>query len=104
MFKLIFFVPTSDAHKVKEAIFKTGAGSLGKYSHCSFESKGIGQFKPLAGSSPTIGAVGQLERVEELRVEILCSPENIQAAVGALKSSHPYEEPAFEVYKVETQF
>ena len=101
MYKLIFYVPENDAELVKESVFKTGAGTLGNYSHCSWETKGLGQFKPLTGSNPTIGSQNKLEKVEELRVEILCSNENIKAAVHALKDSHPYEEPAFEVISIE---
>ena len=102
MFKLVFFVPLDDAEKVKSAIFKTGAGSIGNYSHCSFETQGVGQFKPLSGSNPAIGKQDHLERVTELRVEILCTQNQIQLAVDALKISHPYEEPAYEVYKLES--
>ena len=101
MFKLIFFVPKLNAESVKSSIFKTGAGKLGNYSHCSFEMSGTGQFKPLQGSNPTIGQVDKIEKVDELRIEILCSPDNIDQAIAALKSSHPYEEPAYEVYKLE---
>lgn len=100
MFKLVFFVPLNDAEKVKEAIFNTGAGSLGNYSHCSFEVKGTGQFKPLSGSHPTIGKLNETHRVEELRVEILCEKKDLKEAINALKKSHPYEEPAFEVYEL----
>ena len=104
MYKLIFFVPINSATVVKDAIFSTGAGSLGNYSHCSFESKGVGQFKPLAGSSPSIGSIDEIERVDELKIEILCSENNIKEAIQSLKISHPYEEVAYEVYKVLQEF
>lgn len=98
MFKLIFFVPVEAAEKVKSAIFETGAGKIGNYSHCSFETKGFGQFKPLPGSNPTIGNHNEIERVQELKVEILCTPNQLEAAINSLKEYHPYEEPAYEVY------
>jgi hypothetical protein len=101
MYKLIFFVPKPDAERVKKAIFTTGAGSIGNYQNCSFETSGIGQFIPLQGSKATIGEVDKLERVEELKVEILCSYENVSKSVKCLKESHPYEEPAYEVIKLE---
>lgn len=101
MYKLIFYVPTKDSEVVKESIFATGAGSIGNYSHCSWETEGVGQFMPLEGSSPKIGSQNKIEKVQELRVEILCEESNIQAAVDALNTSHPYEEPAYEVISIQ---
>jgi hypothetical protein len=98
---MVFYVPVKMSEKVKNAVFETGAGALGNYSHCSFEVRGTGQFKPLKGSNPTIGEQDKIELVEELRVEILCDSNNIQSAVNALKEAHPYEEPAYEIYKIE---
>ncbi|MFO7649271.1 MAG: NGG1p interacting factor NIF3, partial [Halomonas campaniensis] len=59
-------------------------------------------FRPLAGANPHIGRVGDLERVEELKVELVCEDRLIREAVAALKAAHPYEEPAFDVWKLET--
>ncbi len=103
-YKLIFFVPKESANLVKKTIFATGAGCIGNYSHCSFETLGMGQFKPLHGSSPAIGSQDKLETVQELKVEILVLENQMQGALAALKNSHPYEEIAFEVYKIEDQF
>jgi hypothetical protein len=100
-YKLIFFVPIAAKEIVKEAVFTTGAGELGNYARCSFETQGIGQFLPLIGASPALGQPLTLTKVEEVKVEILCHENNIQAALDALKASHPYEEPAFEVVKLE---
>ncbi len=97
-YKLVFFVPENVVEEVKKAIFATGAGSLGNYAKCSWQTLGVGQFLPLDGAHPTIGEVDTVERVREWRVEILCSAETIKEAVTALKAEHPYEEPAFEVY------
>ncbi len=101
MYKLIFFVPKDDAERVKKAVFKTGAGKLGNYDNCSFETTGVGQFRPVEGSNPSIGELNKLEKVIELKVEILVSPENISNSIKELKNSHPYEEPAYEVIKLE---
>jgi len=100
MYKLIFYVPKADAQSVKKAIFATGAGSLGNYSECSFEVEGAGQFRPNSKANPAIGRSNKLEKVIELKVEILCTEENISNSVEALRKSHPYEEPAFEIIKV----
>lgn len=101
MYKLIFYVPKQQAEPVKTAIFATGAGQIGHYSHCSWETEGVGQFKPLTGANPSLGEVGELEKVSELRVEILCLEANIRAAISAMKQSHPYEEVAYEVVSIE---
>lgn len=102
MYKLAFFVPVQDAEAVKEAVFATGAGRIGDYEACCFQTLGSGQFRPLAGANPHIGTVGDLARVEELKVELVCEDALIQAAVAALKLAHPYEEPAYDVWRLET--
>ena len=101
MYKLIFYTPKDEAEKVKEAIFATGAGSIGNYAKCSWQTEGIGQFLPLAGSKPTLGTQGEIEQVAELRVEILCTENNIRAAIAAMKEAHSYEEVAYEVLSIE---
>ncbi|KAK8108460.1 GTP cyclohydrolase 1 type 2/Nif3 [Apiospora sp. TS-2023a] len=105
-FKLVFFTPPSAAAACKRAIFAAGAGRYpgpGGYTECAWTSSlGTGQFRPGDAANPHIGAVGQLEEVEEARVETLCVGEDtVKKAVAALKEAHPYEEPAYEVYKLE---
>lgn len=101
MYKLAFFIPVDAAEDVKEAVFESGAGRIGDYEACCFQTRGTGQFRPLDGADPHIGRVGQLERVDELKVELVCRDERIHAAVAALKLAHPYEEPAYEVWRLE---
>lgn len=98
MYKLCFYVPSSDIEKVKNAIFESGAGKVGNYSHCSWQTLGEGQFLGNAGSQPAIGQQGQLEKVSEYKVEMVCDDQHIHAAIQALKQSHPYEEPAYQVF------
>lgn len=100
MYKLAFFVPVEDAEAVKEAVFATGAGRIGDYEACCFQTRGTGQFRPLEGADPHIGRVGDLERVEELKVELVCEGGRIREAVAALKAAHPYEEPAYDVWSL----
>ncbi|KAI9760791.1 MAG: putative ATP-dependent RNA helicase dhr2 [Chaenotheca gracillima] len=105
-FKLIYTVPHGHLEDTKNAIFRAGAGTYpgGKYSRVSFETSGIGQFLPEKdkGANPNIGRPGTLEKVEEMRVEIMCVGRGtMKDAVEALKKAHPYEEPAYEVYKME---
>lgn len=101
MFKLIFFVPESALELVKSAIFKAGAGRQGDYDQCAWQTKGEGQFRPLEGSQPYIGKQNQLERVAEYRVETLVDSKCVKAVIQALKQAHPYEEPAYEVIRLE---
>lgn len=101
MYKLAFFVPLDAAEAVKEAVFTTGAGRIGDYEACCFETRGRGQFRPLAGADPHIGQVGELAYVEELKVEMVCDASLIHAAISALIKAHPYEEPAYDVWKLE---
>lgn len=101
MYKIVFFVPKTHCELVKDAIFKAGAGKLGNYENCSWQVLGQGQFMPLNGSAPFLGRANELEKVDEYRVETICLEANIAAVVAALKHSHPYEEPAYDVYPLE---
>ncbi len=101
MYKFCFYVPESEAEKVKSAVFLTGAGQIGNYDCCCWQTLGTGQFRPLSGSQPFIGQTDQLETVSELKVEMVCSDELIAHAVRAMKIAHPYEEPAYEVSRLE---
>ena len=87
-YKLFFTVPPSSLQKCKTAVFATGAGTYpgGKYTHVAFETTGLGQFLPGQGANPNIGAVGNLEKVEETKVEVLCVGKGVvERAVEALK-------------------
>ena len=101
MYKLCFFVPASHLDVVKNAVFAAGGGRIGDYDHCAWQVLGLGQFRPLDGSQPFIGEAGQVEQVEEWKVELVVADELIRGAVQALKQSHPYETPAYEVWRLE---
>ncbi|KQQ66434.1 NGG1p interacting factor NIF3 [Pseudomonas sp. Leaf127] len=101
MYKLAFFVPTSHLEPVKSALFAAGAGRIGDYDHCAWQVPGQGQFRPLDGSQPFIGQGGVVEQVEEWKVELVVADEHIRAAVAALRLSHPYETPAYDVWRLE---
>lgn len=100
MYKLVFFVPEANKETVKQAVFATGAGKIGDYDCCCWESLGQGQFRPLTGANPFIGEQGTLEMVAEYRVELVCDDGVIAAAVAAMKAAHPYEEPAYDVMQL----
>ena len=101
VYKLAFFVPDSHVEVVKDAVFAAGGGRIGDYDRCAWQVPGSGQFRPLDGSQPFIGEAGQVERVEEWKVELVVGDELIRGVVAALKSSHPYETPAYEVWRLE---
>lgn len=101
MFKLCFYVPVTHVEIVKQAIFAAGAGRIGEYDSCAWQVLGAGQFRPLAGSKPFIGTQGDVEVVPEYKVETVCEADVIAAVVAALKAAHPYEEPAYQVWRLE---
>ncbi|CEA00929.1 Putative GTP cyclohydrolase 1 type 2 [Pseudomonas saudimassiliensis] len=100
MYKLCFFVPESHLEPVKQAVFAAGGGRIGDYEHCCWQVLGQGQFRPGQGADPFIGTTGELETVAEYRVDLVCADELIAAAVAALKQAHPYEEPAYDVWRL----
>ncbi|MDG5498653.1 YqfO family protein [Marinobacter sp. BGYM27] len=102
MFKLCFFVPESHLESTKRAIFDAGAGKIGDYDSCAWQCAGQGQFRPLEGSQPFLGKQGEVECVDEFKVEIVCADDRIKEALAALRRAHPYEEPAFEVFRMES--
>lgn len=96
--KLVTYVPTDQADAVAAALFEAGAGHTGNYDQCSFRTTGTGSFRGGEGTHPAIGEPGRSERVEEVRLEVIVPRSNLSAAVGALRVSHPYEEPAYDVF------
>lgn len=98
--KVVTFVPAADASKVIDAMAAAGGGTLGNYVRCSWTSPGTGTFTPQVGAVPTIGAVGQVETLEEHRVEMLVPRRLRTAVLDALRSAHPYEEVAVDVYEL----
>lgn len=103
-YTLSFYVPTESTSAVLAAVHTTGAGSYpgGLYDKCAFMTTGTGTFRSLEGSTPAIGTVGEVERVEEHRVEVLCvGRECMSKAVQKLKEAHPYEQVAYFVVKGE---
>lgn len=100
-YKIVVYVPEAESERLREAMGNAGAGKIGNYTHCTFTLKGTGRFKPEEGANPTIGEVGKLEEVSEDRIETVCSEDNLQAVLKAIRDNHPYEEPATDVYPIE---
>lgn len=95
--KLIVFVPEEAVERVSQAIFKAGAGQIGQYSSCSFRSPGTGTFFGSESTNPRVGRKGRLEQVPELRLETVVPLPRLEAVLQAMRSAHPYEEPAFDL-------
>ena len=93
----VVFVPYDDADKVAAAMHEAGAGAIGAYDRAMFQSPGTGSFRPLEGATPAIGQVGEVERVDETRVEMIAAPAVRESVRGAMVDAHPYEEVAYSV-------
>jgi dinuclear metal center YbgI/SA1388 family protein len=95
--KLVVFVPAGDADRVRDAITAAGAGSIGDYDSATFTGTGEGRFRPLPGAHPAIGSVGELETVDEVRIESVMDGRLRGDVVAAMLAAHPYEQPAYDV-------
>jgi len=99
LFKLVVFVPLSHLEKVRNAVCSAGAGKIGKkYDNCTFYALGTGTFRPRKNAKPFIGKKGGLVKVKEARLETIAAKKDLKKVIAAMKSAHPYEEPAFDVY------
>lgn len=100
MYKICVYVPEKHVESVKQALFDAGAGRIGNYDSCCWQTEGTGQFRPLEGSKPAIGSFNKVEHVREIKIELVCEDDLVKQAVQAIRKSHPYEEPAFDVWKL----
>lgn len=101
MYLLCFYVPVDHAEDVKKNIFEAGAGKLGHYDQCCWQTLGQGQFRPLENNQAYIGKTNILETLQEYKVEIIVPNDLIKPVVSALKLAHPYEELAYQVIRLE---
>ena len=99
--KLVTYIPDHSAEKLRKALFKAGAGHIGNYSSCSFNTSGYGTFMPMENSRPYCGEIGQLHTENEIRIETVFPDYMKPAITSALLSVHPYEEPAYDLYSLE---
>lgn len=99
-YKIVVFVPVEALATVSNAVFAAGAGWIGNYRNCGFNAEGTGTFLPLEGATPAIGKQGEFEQVRECRFETIVPADRLEGVVEAMKRAHPYEEPAFDVFKL----
>ncbi|MFI5236519.1 MAG: Nif3-like dinuclear metal center hexameric protein [Ignavibacteriales bacterium] len=98
--KLTVFVPESHVNKVADAIHDSGGGIIGEYSKCSFRIEGIGTFLGSAKTSPAIGTKEVRESIEEIKLEVIADEWRLNQILNSMKKVHPYEEPAYDIYKL----
>lgn len=102
-YKIAVYVPVDSVDKVRAAFLKEDAGHIGKYSGCMFGAEGVGSFKPEEGTSPYIGKVNEMTFTNEVRLETIVRPERLNATIDAMLRAHPYEEVAYDVYRLENE-
>jgi dinuclear metal center YbgI/SA1388 family protein len=103
LYKVVVYVPETYLETVRKTMLKEGAGFIGKYSDCTFGTTGTGTFRPLNGAKPFIGNINKLEEVEEVRLESVIRENNLNNIINKVKKVHPYEEVAYDVYKLENK-
>lgn len=102
--KLVTFVPNSHADTIKTALFNAGAGNIGNYDSCSYNTSGYGTFRAGQNATPFCGEIGELHTEEEIRIEVILPTFKRTEIIRALISVHPYEEPAFDIYPLENEW
>jgi len=102
-YKLAVYVPIEDAESLREVLFKKGAGKIGNYSNTSFNVNGQGTFKPGDNTNPHIGKKGQMEKVQETKIETIVKASDLQKVIKTMLKVHPYEEVAYDVYELPVQ-
>ncbi|CEP43060.1 Nif3-like dinuclear metal center hexameric protein [Paraclostridium sordellii] len=103
LYKLAVYVPKTHLDKVRSALGNADAGHLGNYKECSFSIEGEGRFKPCEGANPYIGEEGTLESVNEVKIETIVPQKILGGVINAMIKSHPYEEVAYDLYKLENK-
>ena len=103
LYKLAVYVPKTHVDSVRIALGNAGAGHLGNYKECSFSIEGEGRFKPCEGSNPYIGKEGGLESVHEIKIETIVTQRVLGGAISSMLKAHPYEEVAYDLYKLENK-
>ena len=103
VYKICFYVPTKEAGRVKQALFSAGAGRIGNYDSCAWQTEGTGQFRGNESSNPAVGERGSIHYEPEAKVELVCEEPCLRRAIEALIEAHPYEEPAWQVWPVMTE-
>lgn len=100
LYKIEFYVPETHLDLVKAVMFAAGAGKVGSYENCAWQTLGRGQYRPLEGSKPHLGKAGNIETVEEYKVELVCEKPYVKPVIAAMLTAHPYEAVAYSLIKL----
>lgn len=100
LYKLSTYCPIASAEAISEALFTNGAGHIGNYDKCSFQTKGTGSYRALEGANPTLGKINNQHFESESKIEVVFPKYRKNQILAALKEAHPYEEVAFEIFEL----
>ncbi|MDD4526944.1 MAG: Nif3-like dinuclear metal center hexameric protein [Candidatus Margulisbacteria bacterium] len=103
LYKIVTYIPKDKFEEFKGKFLELNVGNLGNYSHCSFSTSGEGTFLPNSEASPFIGQNGVLEKVDEIKIETIVKDTDLDKVVSTMKSFHPYEEPAYDVFSIKNK-
>ena len=103
LYKLVVYVPKTHEEEVRESLGKSKAGYIGNYSYCTFNIDGMGTFKPENNATPFIGTIGEIEKVDEVRIETIVQKSLLHNTINAMIKAHPYEEVAYDIYRLENK-
>ncbi|MEA2016499.1 MAG: Nif3-like dinuclear metal center hexameric protein [Actinomycetota bacterium] len=103
-YKFVVFAPVESEEKIREAICSSGGGRWGNYSCCTFNTRGKGTFIPGKGSKPYEGKQGEMSYTDEVRIECMVGERDLSNLIEEVRCAHPYEEMAYDIYKVENRF
>ena len=103
MYKVGVYVPEQYLEEIKEALFEAGAGHFGDYDLCCWQTMGKTQFRPLRNSQPSSGKIGELIQITEYRIEMVCDDDKVSEVIKAIKKTHPYEQPAWDLVRLEVE-
>ncbi|ASK63170.1 Nif3-like dinuclear metal center hexameric protein [Virgibacillus phasianinus] len=103
LYKLAVYVPSTHVDIVREALGDSGAGYIGNYSHCTFQTAGTGAFKPLEGTDPFIGKKGDVAKVDEAKLETIVTEQGLSDVLQQMKNAHPYEEAAYDIFPLRNE-
>ncbi len=98
--KIQTFCPKEVADSIRLAIGNAGGGTIGNYSHCMSLTSGYSYFLPMEGANPAIGKVGEIEKVEEIKIEFVCEKDKAKDVIDAIKKVHPYEEVSIDIFQL----
>ena len=99
--KLTTYVPHNNAEEVRLALFKAGAGTIGNYYNCSYNTEGVGTYQGNENSNPTIGEKGILHSENETFISVIFEKHKEKNILDALFKAHIYEEVAYDIVPID---